>query len=229
MLDSKDRVVMLSGASRGIGKAVADRLISADFKVSAGVRKPEDFSDTESIIYRRYEAEEPTTSQSWLDETLSHFGKLDALVNVAGIFRSFTLRDENEGPLDEMWRVNVKAPARLIRVTLPHLRECGAGRVINVVSVSGKALFSDQAGYAASKHAMMAITTAVRREAWKDGVRATAVCPGYVLTDMGGGASRVSQDDMTKPGDLAEVILTLLLLPNTAGVPEVVVDCIDQW
>ena len=229
MLDPKDRVVMVTGASRGIGKAVADRLIAAGFKVSAGVRRPADFQDTDRIMYRRYEAEEPATAQSWLDETLSHYGALHALANVAGIFRSFTLTDEDEGPLNEMWRVNVLAPTRLIRVALPHLRACGEGRVINVVSVSGKALFSNQAGYAASKHAMMAITKGVRREAWKDGVRATAVCPGYVRTDMGQNATRVTRDEMSKPEDVAELINTLLLLPNTAGVPEVVIDCIDQW
>ncbi len=55
------------------------------------------------------------------------------------------------------------------------------------------------------------------------------MCPGFVLTDMGAGATRVAQKDMTKAEDLAEMIHTVMLMPNTAGVPEVIVDCLDQW
>ncbi len=229
MLNPTDRVVMITGASRGIGKSVADRLIASGFKVSAGVRDPSKFTDTDQVIYRHYDAELPDTAATWLAQTLATFGKVHALANVAGIFRPYNFQSEDDAQLDEMWRVNVKAPLRLIQLALPQLKACGEGRIINVVSVSGKALFSPMVGYAASKHAMMAVTKAVRREAWGDGVRATSICCGYVLTDMGQNASRVSREDMTKPEDLAELIHTIMLLPNSAGVPECIVDCLDQW
>ena len=229
MLSGTDRVVMITGASRGIGLALADRLLAGGFRVSAGVRDPSKFAQTDRILYHRYDAEEPETADAWLAATLHRFGKVQVLANVAGIIRPYSLYTEDDSNFDEMWRVNVKAPLRLIRLTLPHLKACGDGRVVNVVSVSGKALFSPVVGYAATKHAMMAVTTSVRREAWKDGVRATAVCPGYTLTDMGSGATRVAQQDMTRAEDLAEMIHTVILMPNTAGVPEVIVDCLDQW
>jgi NAD(P)-dependent dehydrogenase (short-subunit alcohol dehydrogenase family) len=229
MLSGTDRVVMITGASRGIGRALADRLLAGGFRVSAGVRDPSKFAQTDRIFYHRYDAEEPKSADAWVAATLDRFGKVQALANVAGVIRPYTLYTEDDANFDEMWRVNVKAPLRLIRLTLPHLKACGEGRIVNVVSVSGKALFSPVVGYAASKHAMMAVTTAVRREAWKDGVRATAVCPGFVLTDMGAGATRVAQKDMTKAEDLAEMIHTVMLMPNSAGVPEVIVDCLDQW
>jgi NAD(P)-dependent dehydrogenase (short-subunit alcohol dehydrogenase family) len=229
MLSGKDRVAMVTGASRGIGRAVADRLLAGGFRVSAGVRDPSKFTQTDRILYHRYDAEEPASADAWLAATLSRFGTVQVLANVAGIIKPYTLYTEDDENLDAMWRVNVKAPLRLIRLTLPHLKACGEGRIVNVVSVSGKKLVSPVVGYAATKHALMAVTTAVRREAWKDGVRATAVCPGFVLTDMGAGATRVSQQDMTKAEDLAEMIHTVMLMPNTAGVPEVIVDCLDQW
>jgi NAD(P)-dependent dehydrogenase (short-subunit alcohol dehydrogenase family) len=229
MLSGTDRVVMVTGASRGIGRALVDRLLAEGFRVSAGVRDPSKFTQTDRILYHRYDAEEPKTADAWLTATLDRFGGVQALANVAGIIRPYTLYTEEDDNFDEMWRVNVKAPLRLIRLTLPHLKACGEGRVVNVASVSGKALFSPVVGYAATKHAMMAVTAAVRREAWKEGVRATAICPGYVLTDMGSGAKRVSQQDMTRAEDLAEMINTVMLMPNTAGVPEVIVDCLDQW
>ncbi len=229
MLSPTDRVVMITGASRGIGKSVAERLMASGFKVSAGVRDPSKFTNSDQVIYRYYDAEKPETASSWLADTLRQFGGVHALANVAGIFRPYNFQSEDDAELDEMWRVNVKGPLRLIQLALPHLKSCGEGRIINVVSVSGKALFSPMVGYAASKHAMMAVTKAVRREAWGDGVRATSICCGYVLTDMGQNASRVSRDEMTRPEDLAELIHTIMLLPNTAGVPECIVDCLDQW
>jgi NAD(P)-dependent dehydrogenase (short-subunit alcohol dehydrogenase family) len=229
MLSGTDRVAMVTGASRGIGRAVADRLLAGGFRVSAGVRDPSKFKPTDRILYHRYDAEEPPSADTWLAATLSRFGTVQALANVAGIIKPYTLYTEDDENLDAMWRVNVKAPLRLIRLTLPHLKACGEGRIVNVVSVSGKKLVTPVVGYAATKHALMAVTTAVRREAWKDGVRATAVCPGFVLTDMGAGATRVAQQDMTKAEDLAEMIYTVMLMPNTAGVPEVIVDCLDQW
>lgn len=229
MLSGTDRVAMVTGASRGIGRAVADRLVAGGFRVSAGVREPAKFTQTDRIAYFRYDAEEPKSADAWLAATIERFGTVQALANVAGIIRPYTLYTEDDANFDEMWRVNVKAPLRLIRLTLPHLKASGEGRIVNVVSVSGKMLASPVVGYAATKHAMMAVTTAVRREAWKDGVRATAICPGFVLTDMGAGSTRVAQKDMTKAEDLAEIIHTVLLMPNTAGVPEVIVDCLDQW
>ncbi|MEQ1648934.1 MAG: SDR family NAD(P)-dependent oxidoreductase [Hyphomicrobiaceae bacterium] len=229
MLSGTDRVAMVTGASRGIGRAVADRLVAGGFRVSAGVREPAKFTQTDRIAYFRYDAEEPKSADAWLAATIERFGTVQALANVAGIIRPYTLYTEDDANFDEMWRVNVKAPLRLIRLTLPHLKASGEGRIVNVVSVSGKMLASPVVGYAATKHAMMAVTTAVRREAWKDGVRATAICPGFVLTDMGAGSTRVAQKDMTKAEDLAEMIHTVLLMPNTAGVPEVIVDCLDQW
>lgn len=229
MLSGTDRVAMVTGASRGIGRAVADRLVAGGFRVSAGVREPAKFTQTDRIAYFRYDAEEPKSADAWLAATIERFGTVQALANVAGIIRPYTLYTEDDANFDEMWRVNVKAPLRLIRLTLPHLKASGEGRIVNVVSVSGKMLASPVVGYAATKHAMMAVTTAVRRDAWKDGVRATAICPGFVLTDMGAGSTRVAQKDMTKAEDLAEMIHTVLLMPNTAGVPEVIVDCLDQW
>ncbi|NOU06088.1 MAG: SDR family NAD(P)-dependent oxidoreductase [Hyphomicrobiaceae bacterium] len=229
MLSGTDRVAMVTGASRGIGRAVADRLVAGGFRVSAGVREPAKFTQTDRIAYFRYDAEEPKSADAWLAATIERFGTVQALANVAGIIRPYTLYTEDDANFDEMWRVNVKAPLRLIRLTLPHLKASGEGRIVNVVSVSGKMLASPVVGYAATKHAMMAVTTAVRRDAWKDGVRATAICPGFVLTDMGAGSTRVAQNDMTKAEDLAEMIHTVLLMPNTAGVPEVIVDCLDQW
>jgi NAD(P)-dependent dehydrogenase (short-subunit alcohol dehydrogenase family) len=81
--------------------------------------------------------------------------------------------------------VNVKAPFRLIRAALPHLRKTGQGRVINIASTDAKRYRSGVSiGYAMTKHALHAMTQAVRFAGWDDGVRATAICPGAIDTEM---------------------------------------------
>ena len=114
--------------------------------------------------------------------------------------------------------------AGLSRIALPHLRAAGTGRIVNVASLSGKRVANPNAGYAISKFAVVALTHALRRAGWDDGVRATALCPGFVDTAMTVGAA-YPREQMTRPADLAHLAEVLLRLPNTAVVAELLVNC----
>ena len=225
MLDPAGRVVMVSGAARGIGRAVVERLLADGFHVSAGVRAS-DLEPSDRLLVHRYDAESLDSAEAWRDATLMRFGGLHGLVNAAGVsLPGATLADAEEDALDAMWLVNVKAPLRLIRLLLPALRQGGDGRVVNVSSLSGKRVANANVGYAMSKFALVALTHAVRREAWDDGVRATAVCPGFVATDMTAGVTTVRREGMTQPADIAALVAMALLLPGTANVAELLVNC----
>ena len=222
---------MVSGANRGLGKAVARRLHEAGWNVSAGGRDREAVIEAmsgcegERLLCHRYDAKQPGRDRKWLDATVSHFGGLDALVNNAGILYDEAFADLTEEMLDDMWAVNVKAPFRLIQLALPHLAKTGNGRVMNLSSLSGlrvKGTFAP--GYAMSKHAMTALTEATKQAAWDDGVRVTAVCPGFIATDMTTDFGE-DQDTMIDPDDLAELMTTVLSLPNTAQVAQLTVSC----
>jgi len=225
MLSCEGRVVMISGASRGIGAAIARRLDAAGYRLSLGLRRPEAAPVAgERVLAARWSAAEAASAKAWVAATVERFGRIDAVVNNAGIAKLFRLEDEDERVLDEMWEVNVKGPLRVIRAALPHLRESGAGRVVNVASLSGKRVKNEGAGYAMTKHAVVALTHSVRLIGWKDGIRATALCPGFVRTDMTAKAS-FPRDEMTRPEDLAELVAAVLALPNTASVAELLVNC----
>jgi NAD(P)-dependent dehydrogenase (short-subunit alcohol dehydrogenase family) len=225
MLDPAGRVVMVSGASRGIGRAVVERLLADGFHVSAGVRSST-LEPSDRLMVHRYDAESLESAEAWRDATLARFGSLHGLVNAAGVsLPGATLADSDEAALDATWLINVKAPLRLIRLMLPALKQGGDGRVINVSSLSGKRVANANIGYAMSKFALTALTQAVRREAWADGVRATAICPGFVATDMTLKATAVPREQMTKAADLAALIAMALLLPGTANVAELLVNC----
>lgn len=224
MLDPVGRVAMVSGASRGIGRAIAERLLEAGYRVSAGVRGKHTLAESERLMVHRYDAERAGDAAPWVAATAERFGRVDALVCSAGINPPARIADEDEAAIDLMWLVNVKAPLRLIRAALPHLRASGTGRVVNVASLSGKRVVNDNVGYAMSKFALIALTHALRREEWGAGIRATALCPGNVATDMTAGVASVGPAEMTQPGDLAEMVETILRLPNTATVGEVLIN-----
>jgi NAD(P)-dependent dehydrogenase (short-subunit alcohol dehydrogenase family) len=224
MMEPGDRVVMVSGAARGIGRAIVDRLLAAGFRVSAGIREPRGLVASDRLMLQRYDAESLASAEEWVAATVARFGALDALVNVAGVNTRFAFMDADEGPLDALWAVNVKAPLRLIRLAMPHLVASGHGRVINVASLSGKRVKNSNIGYAMSKFALTALTHAVRQEGWESGVRATALCPGFVATDMTASAN-FPRERMSDPKDLALMVETILRLSNTASIAELLVNC----
>ena len=114
---------------------------------------------------------------------------------------------------------------RLIRAAWPALAAAGSGRVVNIASLSGKRVPNENFGYALSKHAVIALTHAVRQTGWDAGIRAASICPGLTATDMTQGVTaKVPAETMSQPEDIAALAATLLALPNNAAVPEVTVN-----
>lgn len=221
------KVAMVSGGGRGIGAAIADRLLADGWALSLGLRDP-DKADrfaavpADRLLVHHFDATDPATAAPWVEATVAKFGKLDVLVNNAGILRIVDFENGTEDDLDAMWAVNVKAPFRLIRAALPHLRKTGQGRVINIASTDAKRYRAGvSVGYTMTKHALHAMTSAVRFAGWEDGVRATAICPGAtdtdLITDIPGATPKA---DRLTPETVASMVAFVLSLPNQASVPE---------
>ncbi|MEM8854025.1 MAG: SDR family NAD(P)-dependent oxidoreductase [Pseudomonadota bacterium] len=231
MLDPTGRVVMVSGASRGIGRAVVDALHAKGYCVSAGARRPEDLEAAfanlagDRFLAARYEAADRDSHADWLKATLDRFGRLDGLVNNAGTSNTFSIEAGDEADLDALWSINIKGPLFLTRICLPHLKAAGSGRIVNVSSLSGKRVRNDNVAYAMTKHALIALTHATRRIGWESGVRATSVCPSFVATDLTADVTKVAREEMIDPADLAELVATAIALPNTATMAEMLVNC----
>jgi NAD(P)-dependent dehydrogenase (short-subunit alcohol dehydrogenase family) len=138
----------------------------------------------------------------------------------------------DDGDLDDLIQVNVKSPLRLVRAAWPHLVASGHGRVVTIASLSGKRVKSAKSGlYAISKFAALAMTHAIRHAGWDEGVRATAVCPGFVATDMAAGLANRPPEAMTQPQDVARIVAFLLDLPDTASITEIPINSTleDSW
>jgi NADP-dependent 3-hydroxy acid dehydrogenase YdfG len=231
MLDPAGRVVMVSGANRGIGRAVAETLHAKGYIVSAGARDVGGLTESlrhlegDRLLCARYDAQDRPTYAAWVDATAARFGRIDALVNNAGTSNTFSIEDGDEADLDALITVNMKGPLFMTRHAMPHLKRAGSGRVVNVASLSGKRVKNENVAYAMTKHAVVALTHATRRIGWEHGVRATCVCPSFVATDLTAGVNKVSRDEMIDAHDLAELIATAIALPNTAAMAEMLVNC----
>jgi NAD(P)-dependent dehydrogenase (short-subunit alcohol dehydrogenase family) len=217
------KVAMVSGGGRGLGAAISEKLLAEGWTLSLGLRDPSQAARFgEGTAAFRFEATDPATAVAWVEGTVARFGRIDALVNNAGILRVVDFERGSEDDLDELWAVNVKAPFRLIRLALPHLRRTGAGRIVNIASTDAKRYRAGvSVGYTMSKHALLALTQAARFAGWEDGVRATAICTGAIDTAMIDGLPGVTpKADRLRPETVAAMVAFVLSLPNQASVPE---------
>ena len=224
---------MLSGANRGIGATIATRLAADGYRLSLGARRLDALAESapdigaDRLLLNHHEATDIDSARRWVEATVEQFGGIDVLINCAGIVDRNALESIDEEVLDDMWAVNVKGPLRLTRLALPHLRQSGSGRVINMASLSAKRIKGDAiVGYSMTKYALLALSHAIRQIGWDDGIRVTAVCPGPVATDM----MDPDDDTITQPSDVADLVATMIALPNTASVSELLISCrMETW
>lgn len=224
------RVALVSGASRGIGAAVATRLIDDGWAVSLGIRNIHDSAwaaqSDDNIHLSQYDASDPEAEASWVKAALARFGRIDAIVANAGIMIPKTVIEAEDADIRTLMEVNVLAPRRLAKAAWDALSRSGHGRVAILASLSGKRVKSAQAGsYSLSKFAAVALAHALRHEGFDLGIRATAICPGFVATDMAQALTDRPAAAMTSPHDLARIIAMILDLPNEASVAEFAVNC----
>ena len=205
---------------------MARTLIQQGHQLCLAVRDPESLLGTDldpaqasdRLMSCPYDAGVPENAQGVVKATLNRFGSLDTLIHCAGILRRTPLlfSEEQRSEPDELWRVNVMGPWWLTRAAWPALVDSGRGRIQVLVSMSGKRCKGTLAGYTASKFALMGLCQSMRNEGWEQGIRVTAVCPGWVNTRMAAGVKTMPPEQMTQPEDLASLCAHLLTLPSAA-------------
>ncbi|MCP9932097.1 SDR family NAD(P)-dependent oxidoreductase [Cyanobium sp. AMD-g] len=235
---TQPRTLLISGASRGIGRAIAERALADGHRLSLGVRDPARLPEgplleaarlsPEQVLLQTYDARDPSQASNWVAATLAQFGAIDGLVHCAGVFSRVGLLFEagQEAEIEALWHVNLMGPWWLSRAAWPALVASGDGRVITLVSMSGQRVKGPLAAYPCSKFALMALCQSMRNEGWNAGIRVTAICPGWVNTSMASQVTAVSADAMTQPEDLAALTAELLRLPASAVPFELKINCV---
>jgi NAD(P)-dependent dehydrogenase (short-subunit alcohol dehydrogenase family) len=232
------RTLLISGASRGIGRAIAERALAEGHRLSLGVRDPAGLPagplletarlNPDQVLLHPYDAGDPSQASTWVAETLAQFGGIDGLIHCAGVFSRVGLLFEagQEAEIEALWRVNLMGPWWLTRAAWPALVASGDGRVITLVSMSGQRVKGPLAAYPCSKFALMALCQSMRNEGWDAGIRVTAICPGWVNTSMASQVTALPADAMTQPEDLAALAAQLLRLPASAVPFELKINCV---
>ena len=207
------KVAFITGASRGIGAAVAQQLSAAGVSVGLASRSGDDLGLPNAIGVQCNVADAAQVDAA-VTATVGRFGQLDILVANAGVGAYGPFLDISPEHVDEMIDVNLKGTIYAVRAALPHLLKSSAADVVTLASEAGRRGFPGEAVYCASKFGQVGLTRALDGELRERGVRCTNVCPGGVATDFalddGRGRTPEVLPGMMTADDVAEVVLFVL-------------------
>jgi NADP-dependent 3-hydroxy acid dehydrogenase YdfG len=213
----RDRVALVTGASRGIGAAVARLLASEGAKLGLASRSGDDLG-LDGAIGIECDVTDAAQVDAAVARTVDEHGRLDVLVNNAGVGAYGSYLDLPPEQLEEMVDVNLKGTLYAVRAALPHLLESDAADIVTVASVAGLRGLPNEAVYCASKFGQVGFMRSLDHELHEQGVRCTSVCPGGVATDFAMGRGRTPDmpelEDMMSGDDVAETVLFVLTRPR---------------
>ncbi|MCU4925615.1 SDR family oxidoreductase [Halobacteria archaeon AArc-dxtr1] len=183
---TRKRCVLITGCSSGIGRATALAFLEENWQVIATARNIDDIAELAEAGCTTLELDvtEPDQVADVVERTVEIGGAIDCLVNNAGYAQMGPLEDVSTRDLNRQFDVNVYGPHRLSRAAIPHMRAQGEGRIVNVSSVIGRVSFAGAGAYAGSKHALEAMSDALRTEVDQFGVEVVLIEPGPVETEF---------------------------------------------
>ncbi|MCP4260118.1 MAG: SDR family oxidoreductase [Planctomycetes bacterium] len=223
------KVAIVTGASRGIGRAISIALAKEAATVVLAARSIEKLQETaEEIAQAGGKAEivvteltEEKSIKSLVTKTNEKFNRLDILINNAGITHSAKLEQTATKDWQHCMNVNARAPFILCREALPLLKKSQAAHIINIASVVGVKGYPLQSAYTASKHALRGMTISLAEELKGLNIRVHLLCPGGVDTDMVGSVRPdIPKKDLIKPEEIAELVLYLVTHKGNAVIDE---------
>lgn len=189
----RDRTAVITGGGRGIGRAIAEAFVAEGADVAVADLGPESEagellaalrSGGRRAIYVQCDVSDEEAVKAMVDRVTSEFGRIDILVNDAGIFSQVLLHEMTADQWDKVIGVNLRGVFLCTRYVLPQMLERGSGKIINIGSQLGQIGGQEMVHYSASKGGVLAFTKALAREVSDKGVNVNAIAPGPILTDM---------------------------------------------
>lgn len=224
--DLTDTVVVITGATAGIGAAAAEQLVEAGARVVLGGRREERLDAAVARFGRDHaigvpmDVRVPADNRRLVQAAVDAFGRLDSIVPNAGIGLYGSILDHSDDEVARMMHTNYDGTVWAVRAAVPVMKAtAGGGDIVIVSSVAGLRGGGDEAVYAGTKFAQVGLAGALDRELREQGIRVTAVCPAGVGTEFAVGTGRVENDprfaDWLTAHDVAHAITTVLQQPRT--------------
>ena len=223
-----ERIVVVTGAARGIGRAIAIELLEAGFFTALCSRNPQTATSLETEISSFAGNFMISSVDISVEEKVERFissvaekrGKIDVLINNAGVVYTGPVEKTDAGQWDEMMAVNAKGTFLMVKHTLPLMPR--GGHIVNIGSNASKKGFPGWAAYCASKFAVLGFTNSLREEVRDRGIKVSAVLPGPTKTDiwdsLGGEWNRAK---MMSPEITAKTVLSVINQPREANIDEI--------
>lgn len=229
------KVALITGASSGIGRALAMALGAEGVRLALAARSTERLeavrkaaSAPDAIIVPT-ELTEPGEVDDMVRRTLDYFGRIDILLANAGIYTPGDVAEGEPDAWDRAISVNVNSVFRAIRATLPGMIEQGSGDIIVTSSISGHQAIQWEPVYSATKHAIQSFVHGLRRQVAPQGIRVGAIAPGIVLNELWGYtdpaaiAAKVATREGLRSEDVAEAVLFMLTRPANVTIRDLVI------
>jgi NADP-dependent 3-hydroxy acid dehydrogenase YdfG len=239
MSNIQDKVVIITGASSGIGEATAKELASKGAKLLLAARREDRLQKLQEEIQNNggqatYKVTDVTSHEQMeelADYTLKEFGKIDVMVNNAGVMPLSPVHEKKINEWEAMIDVNIKGVLFGIAAVLPSMRERKEGHIINVSSIAGHLVFPASAVYSGTKFAVLAITEGLRIEESSNNIRTTIISPGSIDTELtqaiSGSELKSAIDEAMKiaiePASIARAIAFAIEQPSDVAINEMII------
>ncbi len=214
------RVVLITGGTRGIGRALAETLLKTGDKVAVTGTTQDGVIAAERELARLGQAaavicnvRDGSSAELAVRTTVAKFGGLDVLINNAGVGVGVPVAEMPHDEWDRIIGTNITGVFNCCKAAIPHLRQRGGGWIVNVSSLASKNPFAGGAAYCASKAALNAFSEALMQEVRGDNIRVTYVLPGSVATGFSGREPSAGSDWKLLPEDVAQAIVDVLNHP----------------
>ena len=212
-----DQVAVVTGASKGIGWAIARALLDGGCRVAIAARNANELDRAARTLNAgaavhavAADVRNPADAARLMDEAATRFGGLDILVNNAGVGRFANVADMSVDEWRQVIDTNLSAVFYCCHAAIPHLRRRGAGWIVNISSLAGKNAFAGGAAYCASKSGLNAFSEALMQEVRYDNIRVSYIMPGSVSTGFGDRGVGGEADWKLSPQDVARTVVDLI-------------------
>lgn len=225
---------IITGATKGIGKAISFALAKEGYNLAVNSRSASDLNDLKETLEAKYpnikvfamqtDVSKRDQVYAFAEQVITQLRTIDVLVNNAGVFLPGQMLEEADGALENMIDTNLYSAYNLTRKIVPTMKENGGGAIFNICSIASFMAYPNASSYSISKFAMLGMSKVLRAELLNEAIKVTSIMPGATWSNSWAGAEdEFPRSRLVEPEDIAEAVISALRMGPSAVVEEIVI------